>query len=285
VSTSSTVDVEALNALLTEHRPNVVTEGADDTWQTRVKCDGRDCEFYFQSPGVRRDPTGYFTTVAAHTEHLTDVVAEFMTTDREVLASTATASAQDVAPRPLTSDEVASLRAEHRSSYPMGNIHHGTETNPDWGTFCVECAESWPCTTSRLVATLDDTERRESRYAEMLAACPQGHDGHACCDCPAPSEQDLRDQITAIAAGWSCNCGGPSPEGQHEMHCDSYYGDRLRNLLRLGDDLGLRTRDARIARDALTAYADAIAENLAASEWDGATIANDAREWAREHHG
>lgn len=38
--------------------------------------------------------------------------------------------------------------------------------------------------------------------------------------------------LVALAAEWNCNCGGPSPEGHHEMHCDSYYGDRLRDALR-----------------------------------------------------
>lgn len=35
----------------------------------------------------------------------------------------------------------------------------------------------------------------------------------------------------ALADEWRCNCGGPSPEGTHEMHCDSYYGDALRTAL------------------------------------------------------
>ncbi len=36
---------------------------------------------------------------------------------------------------------------------------------------------------------------------------------------------------TALADTWRCNCGGPSPEGTHEMHCHSYYGDALRTAL------------------------------------------------------
>lgn len=56
---------------------------------------------------------------------------------------------------PLTEPEVAQTRAAHRDSYPMGNNRHGTETNPDWGTFCVECKQSWPCDVSRLLDTLD----------------------------------------------------------------------------------------------------------------------------------
>lgn len=203
---------EVVRVLLTEHRPNVVTEevGPDPLhWRTRIKCDGNTCDFYVEDKR-------YWTAAQSHTDHLTEVVAAFM------------------------SERAA---AQHQ----------------------------------RIAAQRD-------HFADLLAACPQGHDGHACCDCPALSEQDLRDQVAAVAAQWICNCGGPSPEGQHEMHCDSYYGDRLRGLLRLGDDLGLRMRDARIARDAVTAYADAVAENPAASAWDSATIANDAREWAQEHH-
>lgn len=54
----------------------------------------------------------------------------------------------------LTDAEVEQMRADHRSSYPMGNIRHGTPERPDWGPFCVECKESWPCDVSRLLDTL-----------------------------------------------------------------------------------------------------------------------------------
>lgn len=50
---------------------------------------------------------------------------------------------------------VRPLRAAHRDSYPMGNIHHGTPERPEWGTFCVECTESWPCEVSRLLDFID----------------------------------------------------------------------------------------------------------------------------------
>lgn len=39
-------------------------------------------------------------------------------------------------------------------------------------------------------------------------------------------------RVEALADEWGCNCGGPDPEGQHEMHCDSYYGEVLRARLR-----------------------------------------------------
>ena len=51
----------------------------------------------------------------------------------------------------LTDVDVQTMRAAHRDSYPMGNIHHGTPERPDWGTFCVECKESWPCEVARLI--------------------------------------------------------------------------------------------------------------------------------------
>jgi hypothetical protein len=50
--------------------------------------------------------------------------------------------------------------AAHRDSYPMGNNHHGTPENPNWGTFCVECKQSWPCDVSILAAECDDLRAR-----------------------------------------------------------------------------------------------------------------------------
>lgn len=47
------------------------------------------------------------------------------------------------------------MSGEHRSSYPMGNIHHGTPERPHWGPFCVECKESWPCEVSELLTERD----------------------------------------------------------------------------------------------------------------------------------
>ena len=38
--------------------------------------------------------------------------------------------------------------------------------------------------------------------------------------------------VRALAEEWCCNCGGPSPEGLHEMHCDSHYGQQLRSAIR-----------------------------------------------------
>lgn len=38
---------------------------------------------------------------------------------------------------------------------------------------------------------------------------------------------DRLDRVEAVLARWGCNCGGPSPEGRHEMFCDSHYGDAL----------------------------------------------------------
>ena len=57
--------------------------------------------------------------------------------------------------------------AAHRDSYPMGNIHHGTEERPDWGTFCVECKQSWPCDVSILAERLRVAEGE--RDAAQLA--------------------------------------------------------------------------------------------------------------------
>jgi hypothetical protein len=54
------------------------------------------------------------------------------------------------------------------------------------------------------------------------------------------AETDRADRLAAgvreLADEWACNCGGPSPEGHHEMHCDSDWGDRLRALLAPADD-------------------------------------------------
>lgn len=71
------------------------------------------------------------------------------------------------------SDQIQRLRevaeaasVAHRDSYPMGNAHHGTATNPEWGTFCVECIQSWPCEVSLLLQErahlLDRLERAEA---------------------------------------------------------------------------------------------------------------------------
>lgn len=61
----------------------------------------------------------------------------------------------------LSETELAQMREAHRDSYPMGNFHHATDANPEWGTFCVECTDSWPCDVSRLLATISalDGER------------------------------------------------------------------------------------------------------------------------------
>lgn len=62
-------------------------------------------------------------------------------------------------------EALADLRAAHRDSYPMGNIHHGSPERPDWGTFCVECKQSWPCDITQLldhVAALTAKARAEA---------------------------------------------------------------------------------------------------------------------------
>lgn len=56
--------------------------------------------------------------------------------------------------------DVASMRAGHRDSWPMGNIHHGTPENPSWGTFCIDCKQSWPCEVSLLLDALEAAERK-----------------------------------------------------------------------------------------------------------------------------
>jgi hypothetical protein len=71
-----------------------------------------------------------------------------------------------VSPRPWAEPCAESPRADveltevdvaaHRDSYPMGNNRHGTPERPDWGTFCVECKQSWPCDVSILAAERDD---------------------------------------------------------------------------------------------------------------------------------
>lgn len=72
-----------------------------------------------------------------------------------------------------------------------------------------------------------DLVDREDPYARaQLASIVEGRIERAVAD--------ARAQFAALAAEWTCNCGGPSPEGHHEMHCDSYYGDRLRDLLHRG---------------------------------------------------
>lgn len=60
----------------------------------------------------------------------------------------------------FAASDLASLTEAHRDSHPMGNIHHGTPERPDWGTFCVECTQSWPCDVSRLLADLDAARER-----------------------------------------------------------------------------------------------------------------------------
>lgn len=62
---------------------------------------------------------------------------------------------QSVRRSSLTAADVAAMRAAHRDSHPLGNIHHGTPEQPEWGTFCVECKESWPCEVSLLLAYFD----------------------------------------------------------------------------------------------------------------------------------
>lgn len=52
--------------------------------------------------------------------------------------------------------DLAAMRAAHRDSYPMGNIHHGTPERPEWGTFCVECKGSWPCEVATLLDFIDN---------------------------------------------------------------------------------------------------------------------------------
>ena len=66
------------------------------------------------------------------------------------------------------------MRAAHRDSYPMGNIHHGTPERPDWGTFCVECRESWPCEVTLLLDFIDriilpEASKQEAAARAMLA--------------------------------------------------------------------------------------------------------------------
>ena len=69
------------------------------------------------------------------------------------------------------SEWVAALTEAHRDSYPVGNIHHGTPERPDWGTFCVECKESWPCDVSRLIERLRVVEgERDAAMAEAEMA-------------------------------------------------------------------------------------------------------------------
>jgi hypothetical protein len=58
--------------------------------------------------------------------------------------------------------------AAHRDSYPMGNIHHGTPENPDWGTFCVECTQSWPCDVSILAAEVSELRATVARVEALV---------------------------------------------------------------------------------------------------------------------
>lgn len=113
--------------------------------------------------------------------------------------------------------EVVGLTEGHRDSYPMGNIHHGTEERPDWGTFCLECKQSWPCDVSRLADRLADLEaerdtaRREAddlRWAEMLThqeCAAKKHpdwfiDSEHNLTCPWCAIDDLRARLGAVEA-------------------------------------------------------------------------------------
>lgn len=79
--------------------------------------------------------------------------------------------------RELREAEIAEMTAAHRDSYPMGNAHHGTPERPDWGTFCVECKESWPCDVSRLLTTLAHEKRKAAEGALREAADELWGDG------------------------------------------------------------------------------------------------------------
>lgn len=96
------------------------------------------------------------------------------------------------------------LRAAHRDSYPMGNIHHGTPECPDWGTFCMECRESWPCEVTRLLDFIDDAVPPTSRvvdsvdYGALVDLCRTVIDVHAEVVMDTPRDRDLHDRAVAM---------------------------------------------------------------------------------------
>jgi hypothetical protein len=133
--------------------------------------------------------------------------------------------------------------AAHRDSYPMGNIHHGTPENPDWGTFCVQCKQSWPCDVSILAAERDDLRARLLAVETLVTEAENGADEWGTCGhewislrkfravLASPSTHTQRDTETAAQAwdeGYSCGLGDYGKDPMTEcVAANPYRADSL----------------------------------------------------------
>lgn len=84
--------------------------------------------------------------------------------------------------------DLLALRAAHKDSYPVGNRGHGTPENPEWGTFCMECKQSWPCDVSVLLDYISSHINYAQVVEEVTHACPPKGSGIMPCCGQTPFE-------------------------------------------------------------------------------------------------
>lgn len=79
--------------------------------------------------------------------------------------------------------------------------------------------------------SLADRDQQWTPDANVRILCTDIDDLIAALEAASEGGRARLAAVAALADNWRCNCGGPSPEGHHEMHCDSYYGLQLRAAL------------------------------------------------------